>query len=238
MNEAARIGIVLVDDHPAMREGLRAAIDRQADMRVVGEAATLHEALALLTDLSPDLLVLDLNLPDGSGWALMEQLRMLERLPPTLVLSVCDEVVYARRLLKAGARGYLMKDEPLDRVIGAIREIHAGRLAASATLTSQWMAEALDQGKMEESPALPPEASDLSDRELQVFGLIGRNMTNKEVAQHLKLSEKTVSTYKTRLMTKLGVNTTPELVAFYQSWHLPPGCDGIRLAACPPPSPS
>jgi DNA-binding NarL/FixJ family response regulator len=220
---AAPITVVLVDDHPAMREGLRTAINKQADMRVVGDAATLHETLTLLKKRSPDLLVLDLNLPDGNGWALMEQLRMLKLLPPTLVLSVCDEVVYARRLLKAGARGYLMKDEPLDRVIEAIREIHAGRLAASAALTSQLMAEALDQGKMAESPDSAPEARDLSDRELQVFSLLGRNMTNKEVAHHLKLSEKTVSTYKTRLMTKLGVNTTPELVAFYQSWQLPPG---------------
>ena len=213
------IGVLLVEDHPAMREGLRVAIDCQPGMRVVGEAGSWHEGFRLARELAPDVMMLDLNLPDGNGWRLLEQLRSLEVLPPTLVLSVCDEALYARRLLQAGARGYLMKDEPIGSVLHAIREIHAGRLVASRALSSELMAKALDLAEGTEPDDMSATAGELSDRELQVFALIAQRLSNKDIATCLSLSEKTVHTYKRRLMSKLGVRTTPELEAHHAVWQ-------------------
>jgi DNA-binding NarL/FixJ family response regulator len=215
------IRILLVDDHPVMRAGLRAAIEQQPDLRVAGEAAGWRIALTQARALTPAVIVLDLNLADGSGWSLLEQLRALGQLPPTLVLSVCDEAVYARRLFRAGARGYLMKEEPLERIVWAIREVHAGRLVASPALTQVLVAEALRVYDPPEAADPPAAGHALSDRELQVFGLLARNLSGKEVAEHLGVSQKTVSTYKTRLLSKLGLRTTPELIARYR--ELDPG---------------
>lgn len=205
------ISVLLVEDHPATREGLRTAVECQADMRVVGEADSWRVAQSLVERTTPDVLVLDLHLTDGHGWTLLEQLRCLEVLPPTLVLSVCDEALYARRLLRAGARGYLMKDTPIGAVLEAIREIHAGRLVASPDLRSQLMHEALHCAEPPDATS-PPDAADLlSDRELQVLTLLARNLSNREIALQLRVSEKSVHTYKARLMQKLQVHTTPEL---------------------------
>lgn len=220
MNETAStfpspMRIVLVDDHPGMRAGLRAAIERQSDMHVVAEFASWRECLAHVRCNAPDVIVLDLNLTDGSGWSLLEQLRALGRPPPTLVVSVCDESVYARRILRAGARGYLTKDAPLDQVVLAIREVREGRLAASPVLMQQLAAEALGLGEAPDGGG--EAAAGLSDRELQVFGLLARELSGKEIAVQLGVSQKTVSTYKIRLMAKLGVRTTPELIARYQA---------------------
>ena len=164
-------------------------------------------------------MVLDLNLPDGDGWTLLGQLREAKALPSTLVLSVCDEQVYARRLLRAGALGYLMKEESLERILQAIRDVSQGRFAASDSLTSQLIHEAIQ--RTDEPP--PSEEGDqtinfLSDRELQIFVLLGRGSRNKEIAIQLSLSDKTVATYKVRIMLKLGVKTTPELIKKYTSW--------------------
>ena len=207
-----------MEDHPATREGLRNGIGSQADMQVVGEAGTCREALTLARRHGPevDVLVLDLNLPDGNGWTLLKQLRQPGPLPRTLVLSVCAEAVYARRLLRAGARGYLMKDEPIERVLQGIRDLHAGLLVVSPAIASQWMAEVLELTCPPAAAEPLADTDELSDRELQVVGLLARHLTNKEVAAHLGLSEKTVHTYKTRLMIKLGVSTTPELLARFR----------------------
>jgi DNA-binding NarL/FixJ family response regulator len=215
------VGVLLVEDHQVFREGLRDAINGQEGMRVVGESATWRGALSLVLSLAPDVIVLDLNLADGTGWTLLEQLHAQDELPPTLVLSVSNEALYARRLLRAGARGYLMKGEPIERILHCIREVHAGHLAASVALTSQLMAEALAQPAAVPVSDFAAAASLLSDRELQVFTLLGENLGNREVAERLHLSEKTVHTYKTRLMAKLGVGTTPELVALFQARRPP-----------------
>ena len=217
------IGVLLVEDHPAMREGLRVAIDCQPGMRVVGEAGSWHEGFRLARELAPDVMMLDLNLPDGNGWSLLEQLRTLGTLPPTLVLSVCNEDVYGRRLLRGGARGYLMKDEPIGSVLQAIREIHAGRLVASPALRTQLMTEALQRAEPLEEAAGPEIPNTLSDREMQVFSLLARGLANREIAAQLRVSEKSVHTYKTRLMSKLQVRTTPELTALFQAWQMPGG---------------
>lgn len=201
--------IFVVDDHPLTRKGLCEAIRAEPDLEVCGEAAGYEEALRSLRAKPAEVLVLDLNLKDGSGWTLLQQLQAEKHLPPTLVLSVCDEEVYAPRLIEAGARGYLMKDEPIAAVLAAIRKILAGHVAVSDKIASRLIqpsgkssAQALD---------------DLSDRELQVYEMLCQRLGNKDIAARLGISHKTIGTYKARLMEKLGVRTTPELLARAQA---------------------
>ena len=205
--------IFLVDDHPFVRLGQRTALEREADFAVVGEAGSVAEALACIPALSPDLLVLDLNLPDGNGWTLLERLREATALPPTLVLSVCDEVLYAERLLRAGARGYLMKNAPSERILSALREIHAGQLVVSTAVASRLLRDSLGD---EPEPASASAGSQLSDQELRIFDLLAEGRRNCEIAEHLRLSEKTVSTVKTRIMKKLGATSTAQLLLLAQ----------------------
>lgn len=229
MNQPHRI--LLVDDHAGTRQGLRAGLALQPDLQVVGEADTWHSALALAQELRPALMVLDLNLPDGNGWTLIERLKAAQALPATLVLSVCDEQVYARNLLRAGARGYLMKDEPLGQILQAIRQIIGGRLVASPVLTNQFIQEALGcaEDPLPSEPAALLDA--LSDRELQIFTLLGRGLRNKEIAAMLGLSEKSVSTYKVRLFKKLDVGTTLELIERFRQFGPSAGVPAIATTA-------
>ena len=202
--------LFLVDDHPFVRLGLRTALEREPDFVVVGEAATFADALARIPALRPDLLLLDLNLPDGNGWTLLARLREAGALPHTLVLSVCDEELYALRLLRAGARGYLMKNEPTEHIAAALRDIHAGNLVASPAILAQLLRDTIGAPPLAE---VPPALGDrLSDQELRVFGLLAEGRRNCEIAAHLQLSEKTVSTVKARIMKKLGVHSTAQLL--------------------------
>ncbi len=204
MNPRKRI--LVVDDHPLVRSGLCQAIAATADLEVCGEADGWREVLEIMQATNPDLIVLDLNLKDGSGWTLLEHLQARGELRPVLVLSVCDEQVYAQRLLKAGARGYLMKDTPIEGVLAAIRKILTGQLALSETMTSLL----LENAATPSAAATPMEQ--LSTRELQVYEMLGCGLGNKAIADNLGVSHKTIGTYKARLMEKLGYRTTPELM--------------------------
>ncbi|MFZ4694350.1 MAG: response regulator [Verrucomicrobiia bacterium] len=203
--------ILVVEDHPLVRKGLCDAINADADLQVCGEAESWHDAQQQVLESPPDLMVLDLNLKDGNGWTLLDQLRAAEKLPPTLVLSVCAEEVYARRLLQSGARGYLMKDEPIPQILEAIRKVIRGHLAVSDAVASNIIGNAA-QGDVAAVDART-EMEALSDRELQVFEMISQGLGNKEIAERLGIGQKTISTHKIRLMEKLGVQTTPALVA-------------------------
>ncbi len=219
MNESIRI--FLVDDHAEIRTSLKGAIDCQPGMHVAGEAASCAEAITAIQAAPPDVLVLDLHLKDGNGWVALERLAAAKQLPPTLVLSVYEESVFARRLLMAGARGYLMKDAPLPRIVAAIREIHRGLLVASEQIATQLMAEAV--GHRDLAPADGDEAKGLgplSARELQICAMLGTGLRSKEIANSLGVSAKTVATYKLRIMQKLGVASTPELIERYRALGL------------------
>jgi DNA-binding NarL/FixJ family response regulator len=204
MSERKRI--LVVDDHPLVRSGLCQAIAATADLEVCGEAEGWHEALEKTRAAAPDLIVLDLNLKDGSGWTLLEQLQTHGELRSVLVLSVCDEQIYAPRLLKAGARGYLMKDVPIESVLAAMRKILSGQLALSEAMTSLLLESAVSPRPAASS------MNQLSTRELQVYEMLGRGLSNKTIAEGLGVSHKTIGTYKARLMAKLGYRTTPELM--------------------------
>jgi len=199
--------ILIVDDHPVVRRGLCQAIAATADLVVCGEAGGWHEALEKTETTNPALIVLDLNLNDGSGWTLLEQLQASGQLRPVLVLSVCDEQVYAPRLLKAGARGYLVKDTPIASVLAAMRKILSGQIALSETMTSLML-----EGVANPQEADSSSMEQFSTRELQVYAMLGRGLGNKVIADNLGVSHKTIGTYKARLMEKLGLRTTPELI--------------------------
>ncbi len=200
--------VFVVDDHPLMRKGLCDAINAEKDLRICGEAGGYHETLQHMHIQSPGVLVLDLTLKDGDGWNLLQQLRDENRLPPTLVLSVCDEEVYAQRLLHAGARGYLMKHEPISAILEAIRKVMAGHLALSNAMISQLLD---PDGKPRHRPI-----ENLSNRELQVYELLCQGLSNKDIGERLGISHKTIGTYKARLMEKIGVRTTQDLMASTQ----------------------
>ena len=197
--------ILVVDDHPLTRKGLCDAIQAQTDLNLCGEAESIAEATAAIRSTSPDLVVLDLNLKDGNGWSLIEELTKTGELPPTLVLSVSDEQIYASRLLRAGARGYLMKDSSIAEVLAAFRKILSGHIALSDDMATSL----LNRQTQPEKYSIDA----LSDRELQVFEMIAKGNSNKQIAGQLSVSEKTIGTYKARLMEKLGIRTTSQLIA-------------------------
>lgn len=203
--------ILVVDDHPLTRKGLCEAINTEKDLCICGEAESCRDALRLIREQRPDLLILDLNLNDGNGWTLLDQLKAEDILPPTLILSVCDENLYAQRLLRAGARGYLMKDEPIAKLLAAIRKALAGHIAVSDTLASALIQNAAGSGNAA-TVSVQDTMEQLSDRELQVYEMLSQGLRNKAIAERLGISQKTISTYKARLMEKLGVRTTPELI--------------------------
>lgn len=203
--------IFVVDDHPLTRKGLCEAIAAEPNLSICGEAEGWHEALNKVVELKPDLMILDLHLKDGNGWTLLEQLAKTQPVPPTLVLSFYDEQIYAQRLLKQGARGYLMKDAPITQVLDAIRKILAGHIAVSDVIASR-LIQAGAQGP-ETEQAADEDLTALSDRELQVFEMLREGASNKHIADRLGISQKTIGTYKSRLMEKLGIRTSPELIA-------------------------
>ncbi len=210
--------IFVVDDHPLTRKGLCEAIAAEPHLSICGEAEGWHEALSKVVELKPDLMVLDLHLKDGNGWTLLEQLALTQQIPPTLVLSFYDEQLYAQRMIKQGARGYLMKDAPIAQVLEAIRKILAGHIAVSDVIASR-MIHSAAQGP--ETETVPDEdMTALSDRELQVFEMLREGASNKHIADRLGISQKTIGTYKSRLMEKLGIRTSPELVAPPQAGYL------------------
>lgn len=202
------VRVLIVEDHPATSDGLFEVIQAQAGMEVCGRTALIGEAANLAMDLRPDLMLLDLHLRDGTGWTLIERLSSEGALPRTLVFSVFEESVYAERLLRAGARGYLTKTAPLSAVIRAIRKVAEGHLAVSDAMVTRLLETLLDPPGYDREKA---EMDLLSDREVQVLQMFGCGLGNKEIGARLNLSPKTVSTYKARLMGKLGVHTTPEL---------------------------
>ena len=205
----SKLRILVVDDHPMVLHGLASAIDAHEDLCVVGQAESWRDAMECIRETRPDVMLLDLNLKDGNGWTLLENLSAKEELLPTLVLSVNDELAYGRRLLQAGAMGYLMKDAPMMEIFAAIRKVAAGELAVSPRLSRELLRHAGGRGRANAKDELEI----LSDRELQVSIFLIEGMTMDEISQRLAISAKTVSTYKGRLMKKLGVRTTLQLVS-------------------------
>lgn len=208
--------ILLVDDHALVRRGLAEMIDREPDLEVCGEAADASRALDLIETAEPELVIVDITLKEGSGLELIKQIKVRHPSVRMLVLSMHDEKIYAERALRAGATGYLNKEEPADNVIEAIREVLAGRIYLSGQMADRILHRLVDrEADLERSPI-----DALSDRELEVLELIGRGLTTRQIARELRLSRKTVDTYRENLKAKLQLSTAAELVRFAVAWTL------------------
>jgi DNA-binding NarL/FixJ family response regulator len=208
--------ILIIDDHPLVRSGLRALIEGEADLSVCCEAASMSEALEELTKITPDFAIIDLSLPDGNGLDLIK--RILARHPevPILVSSMYDESLFAERALRAGAKGYINKQEAGERVIEAIRSILRGN-----SYLSQRMMERMLQSKAAlRQKQSPPAIEQLSNRELEVFEFIGNGLGTREIARRLKLSIKTIETHRANIKKKLGLDSSGELTRRAVQWTL------------------
>jgi DNA-binding NarL/FixJ family response regulator len=206
--------VLLVDDHPIVRQGLVQLINVQPDLTVCGEADDVTGALATIGRDRPDLVILDLSLKGRSGMELVKALKAQHARLPVLVLSVYDEQFYAERLLRLGARGYVMKDEAPERLITAIHRVLAGELYVSDRIAAQLVHQAAGG----HAAAVDPMIAQLSDRELEVFQLLGQGHGTRPIAEQLHLSVKTIETYRAHIMEKLRLNSATDLIRRAAQW--------------------
>jgi DNA-binding NarL/FixJ family response regulator len=205
-----KIKILLVDDHPLVREGVANLILQQPDMEVCGEA----QALQLIGNLQPDVAVVDISLENGSGLELIKSIKAMHPAVAMLALSMHDESLYAERALRAGARGYLMKREAAKKVIQGIRAVLGGQLFVSEKIAT-FMARRFVEGRTGTAPSV----DQLSDRELEVFQLLGRGQTTRQMADHLHVGFKTVQAYCARIKDKLQLANATELLRAAMQWN-------------------
>jgi DNA-binding NarL/FixJ family response regulator len=206
--------ILVVDDHPLVREGLVQIIKRQSDLVCCGEADTAAAAQTAVATHKPDLVTIDIRLQNGDGLEMIRDLTLLQPSLLTLVISQCDETLYAERALKAGARGYVMKERATDEVLTAIRTILAGELYVSPKIAAL----ALHKMIGVKSSNHDGDISNLSNRELQVLQLLGAGLGTKKVAIKLGLSIKTVETHRENIKHKLRLSNAAELVRYAMDW--------------------
>lgn len=214
---AAPKRIFVVEDHPISREGVIRAIDEESDLTVCGHSDSAHKAFSAISRLKPDLALIDLTLPGRSGIELIKDLHAAWPEIPLLVVSMHDELLFAERALRAGARGYVMKHEDTKTVIGAIRHVLGGGVFVSPRMSDRIL-QNLSGGRAR-SVGSPIER--LTDREFEVLQLIGRGLGTKEIARHLHLSAKTIAVHKTRIKRKLKLTTTTEVIRFAVTCEAP-----------------
>lgn len=206
--------ILIVDDHPLVRTGFAQLIGDAHDLEVCGEAGNMADGLELATSLKPDLAIIDLSLAGGSGLDLIEHIKARDSEILMLVASMHDEALYAERVLAAGARGYVNKQEAQDKIIQAIRQVLAGKVYLSEKMTERMIAGMVD------SKSEKRDIDALSNRELQVFEMIGQGISTSKMADHLNLSVKTIETHQAHIKKKLGLSSAHELTHRAVRWVL------------------
>jgi len=206
--------ILLVDDHPLMRRGQADLINREADLAVCGEAGTAREAMESIAKLKPDLVLVDMALPDKNGLELIKDIQALHPGLPVLAMSMQDESLYAARVLRAGGRGYVMKQEGPERLAAAIRIVLSGEVALSPRMSAKILESMV--GPAGEAGGGPEQT--LTDRELEVMRHFGEGWSTDEIAGRLHLSPKTVDVHRAHIKEKLGLKTTPEFARFAIRW--------------------
>ena len=206
--------VLIVDDHPIVRQGLAQLIDQEQDLEVCGPAEDAHEAMQAIHSLNPDMVIVDISLKDTSGMDLIKDLKVQHPDLPVLTLSMHDEAVYGERALRAGARGYIMKQEATEKVVTAIRRVLAGELYVSDGMAAKMVSKIVGGGTRKTGSVVDC----LSDRELEVFRLIGEGFSTREMAEKLHLSVKTIETYRAHIKDKLGFEDANELLRSAIQW--------------------
>jgi DNA-binding NarL/FixJ family response regulator len=206
--------ILLVDDHPLVREWLTNLINEESDFEVCGNASDTREALGLIGTLLPRIVVVDISMEGGSGLELIKDIKAVHPKVDMIVLSMHDEMLYAERAMRAGAAGYIMKREATEKVLDAIRTVLQGGLYFSNTVNAM-LAQKLVQGTGDQPAAI----GSLSDRELEVFQLLGQGQSTRQVSEQMNISFKTVHVYCARIKEKLNLANINELVFHAIRWH-------------------
>jgi DNA-binding NarL/FixJ family response regulator len=206
--------ILLVDDHPMVRERLAEILGREPDLQVCGEAEDRHEALAVVRTTRPDLVIVDLTLKSSDGLELIKDIHSRWPLLHMLVVSMHDESLYAERVIKAGARGYITKQEATRNILLAVRRVLAGNIYLNDRIAARILTRLTSHPN--KVAAAPAEL--LADRELQVFELTGRGLNTREIAVRLRVSPKTIETYRARIRDKLKLKDGSELLQVAISW--------------------
>jgi DNA-binding NarL/FixJ family response regulator len=206
--QSGKAKVFLVDDHPIVRQGLGLLINREPDLAVCGEAEDAQSALQRMASAQPDLMVIDISLDGPDGLELLKTIRLKEPILPVLILSMHEESTYAERSLRAGANGYIMKQEATERVLVAIRRILEGKVYLSERLTNKMLEQFVHgAGSSKNNPL-----TTLSDRELEVYRLIGAGHGTRQIADELHVSVKTVESYQAHIKEKLSLRNARELL--------------------------
>jgi len=203
-----KIKILIVDDHPVVRKGLLSCLAAKDNLKIVGEAANGNEAVRLVQELAPDIVLMDISMPEMDGLAVTEALRKVSSQAKVLILSMQNNRDAVLRVIKAGARGYVLKDVPTEELVHAIETVHAGEAYFSKPIAqialNQYVADADDTKPV----------AKLSERERQVLALIAEGKSNKEIAMHLGIGVRTIETHRERIMRKLNVHSVAGLTKF------------------------
>jgi DNA-binding NarL/FixJ family response regulator len=208
--------VLVVDDHPLMRQGLALLINQQQDMQVCGEAEEAQAAMQAIAQLQPDIMILDISLKGPDGIELLKNIRATDPDLPVLVLSMHDEAIYAERALRARANGYIMKQEATEKVLVAVRRILSGEVYLSERMSNKML-----QQYIGGTPnMIQSRIASLSDRELEVFRRIGEGCATREIAEELHLSVKTVETYQAHIKDKLALRSGRELIQHAIQWKI------------------
>jgi DNA-binding NarL/FixJ family response regulator len=205
--------VLLVDDHPIVRQGLAQLLEQENDLIVCGEADDARGALEAIDRLKPDIAIVDIMLKDINGIELIKKIKSRLGKLPVLVMSMHDESLYAERALRAGARGYIMKEEATDKMLIAIRRVMQGEIYLSERMISRILHRLADGKSQADSPL-----DRLSDRELEVFRLIGEGLGTRQIAERLTVSVKTIESYRAHIKEKLELNTSTEVMHQAVQW--------------------
>jgi DNA-binding NarL/FixJ family response regulator len=205
--------VLIIDDHVMVREGVAEIIQHAEDLSVCGTASTANEGLGLLNKLKPDLILVDITMPGKNGVEFIKDARAMQPELRILVMSMHDESLYADRVLRAGGRGYIRKQEGGDKLIEAMRRVLRGDIAVSEKMTGKLLEKFSGRTRIE-SPL-----ENLSDRELEVFQLIGQGKTMSEIGNELHLSPKTIEAHRSHIREKLRIASAAELVSYAARWN-------------------
>jgi DNA-binding NarL/FixJ family response regulator len=206
--------VIIVDDHPIVRQGLRRLIDQEEDLAVCGEAESVREARQLVRELSPDVLIVDISLKQGDGLELVRDARAHYPSLPILVLSMHDETIYAERMLSAGANGYIMKQAASEQFLVAVRRVLEGGIYVSEAVGNTMIQKFASGGAYISNNPIDR----LSNRELQILHMIGKGASTRDTAEALNLSVKTVESHRQRIKRKLNLTTGAQLVQYAVNW--------------------